>query len=347
MGKDTAAAGGIFDSAGESPINRNLLLMARTPHEQLVHFLSDLYSVEQQALAQMVSAPELAGDPVLAADFRKHYAETQQHAVLVGQRLEAHGGAPSAIKDAIMKLGGKGFLLFARLLPETPGRLAAHAYSYEAMEWAGYEMLIRFAEAAGDGETVEVARTIRDEERAMMERLEHGFDGAEQASHHDKKAEEMSGDLRKHIGEAHALESQGIQFLKKGEEIADNPELARVCSLNLDDSYKHADMLEERLEALETAPSGAKDAALGFGGLNWSLFFQAQSDTPAKLAAFAYAYEHLKIAGYELLLRTARRSGDAGTEQLCQTLIAEERTMAERLVGAFDSAVQATLAAVS
>ncbi len=61
-----------------------------------------------------------------------------------------------------MKLGGKGFLLFAGLQPETPGRLAAHAYSYEAMEWAGYEMLGRFAEAAGDTQTLDAARVIRD-----------------------------------------------------------------------------------------------------------------------------------------------------------------------------------------
>ena len=45
------------------------------------------------------------------------------------------------------------------------------------------------------------------------------------------------------------------------------------------------------------------------GGLNWGFFFQAQTDTPAKLAAFAYAYVHLKIAGYELLKRTALRAG--------------------------------------
>ena len=47
--------------------------MSRTPQEQLVHFLSDMYSVEQQALAQMVTAPKIAGDPSLADDFRLHH----------------------------------------------------------------------------------------------------------------------------------------------------------------------------------------------------------------------------------------------------------------------------------
>ncbi len=320
--------------------------MSRTPQEQLVIFLSDMYSVEQQALAQLVSAPDMAGDPGLAADFRLHHAETEQQAALVLARLEAHGESPSALKGLIMKLGGKGFLLFAGLQPETPGRLAAHAYSYEAMEWAGYEMLRRFAEHAGDAETADVARTIRDQERTMMDRLERGFDAAERVSHHDTPPEEMSAHVRKHLAEAHALESQAKQLLSKGKEIAGDPQLAEVCSQNLNAAHQHAQMLEQRLEALGTSPSSLKDSALALGGLNWSFFFKAQSDTPAKLAAFAYAYEHLKIGGYQLLHRTVRRAGDTESERLCEALLADENTMAERLTGTFDSAVGSTLAEV-
>ena len=317
--------------------------MARNAQEQLLHFLKDMYSVEQQALAQMVSAPELAGDPGLAADFRKHHGETEQQAALVLERLEAHGESPSAIQGAIMKLGGKGFLLFASVMPETPGRLAAHAYSYEAMEWAGYEMLARFARAASDAATADVARTIGAQERTMMERLEHGFDAAEQASHRDKPAEKMGDDLSMHLNEAHALESQGIRLLTKSENIADDPELSAACAKNLTESREHARLIEARLEELGTDTSGLKDTALAAGGLNWGFFFQAQSDTPAKLAAFAYAFEHLKIAGYELLLRTARRAGDPATEKLCENLLTSERVMAERVASAFDSAAAATL----
>jgi ferritin-like metal-binding protein YciE len=305
-----------------------------------------MYSVEQQALAQLVSAPDLAGDPELAAAFRQHYTETERQAALVLARLEAHGETPSALKDFIMKIGGKGFLAFARLQPETPGRLAAHAYSYEAMEWAGYEMLIRFAAANDDALTAEAARTIRDQERTMMKRLEAGFDAAEQASHRDTPAAEMGDHVRKHLAEAHALESQGIHLLAKSEDIAGDPQLAQACSRNLQESREHIERLEQRLEALGTAPSALKSGALAMGGLNWGYFFQAQSDTPAKLAAFAYAYEHLKIAGYELLRRSAQRAGDAETQQLCETLLTSEHAMAERLAGTFDSAAAATLAAV-
>jgi ferritin-like metal-binding protein YciE len=317
--------------------------MYHNTEKQLVDFLKDMYSVEQQALAQMVSAPKLADDPSLATAFSKHHAETEQQAALVLARLEAHGETPSAIQGAIMKLGGKGFLLFAGLQPETPGRLTAHAYAYEAMEWAGYEMLGRFAEAAGDTQTAAVARTIRDQERVMMERLESGFDAAEQASHRKTDPGKMDADIIKHINEAHALESQAIKLLSKSQDIAEDAELAAACRLNLADAHKHSDLLEQRLAALGGSSSSFKDAALALFGLNWGFFFQAQSDTPAKLAAFAYAFEHLKIAGYELLKRSARRAGDAETERLCESLVADEQSMVARLTGTFDSAAAATL----
>jgi len=321
--------------------------MSRTPHEQLVHFLSDMYSVEQQALAQMVSAPKLAGEPAIAADFREHHLETEQQAEAVRQRLEAHGGSPSAIKDAVMKLGGKGFLLFARVMPETPGRLVTHAYSYEAMEWAGYEMLIRFAEHAGDEETVAVAKAIRDQERAMMQRLERDFDAAEAVSHAELSPEKLSDHLQRHLAEVHAFESQSVALLEKSEQLAEASSVKAVYSEALAASQQHARLVEQRLDALGADRSRLIDAAMAAGGLNWGLFFQLQSDTPAKLAAFVYAFLHLEIGGYELLKRTARRGGDAETVQLCERILSEKIAAAERLTTTFDAAVQATLEAVA
>jgi ferritin-like metal-binding protein YciE len=317
--------------------------MSRTPQEQLVHYLSDMYSVEQQALAQMVSAPKMAGDPGLADSFRLHYSETEEQANLVRQRLEANGGSPSKIKDMIMKLGGKGFLLFARVMPETPGRLVVHSYSYEAMEWAGYEMLIRFAERAGDLETVAVGKAIRDQERAMMQRLERGFDAAEEASHAEVSNDKLLDHIVRHLAEVHAFESQNCQLLEKSENIAGSAKLASIYERDLNSIREHRKQVEKRLEALDTGSSKLMDSALAAGGLNWGLFFQAQSDTPAKLAAFVYAVLHLEIGGYEMLKRTARRGADEETAQLCDKLIGEKSGMAGRLTSAFDSAVEATL----
>ncbi len=46
---------------------------------------------------------------------------------------------------------GQGFALFAKFQPDTPGKLVAHAYSYEHMELAAYDLLGRMAERGGPG----------------------------------------------------------------------------------------------------------------------------------------------------------------------------------------------------
>src|SRR5205823_613559 len=49
--------------------------MAADIHEQLTKYLTDAHSIEQQALAQLRTAPDLAGDPEIAAAFRQHLTE--------------------------------------------------------------------------------------------------------------------------------------------------------------------------------------------------------------------------------------------------------------------------------
>src|SRR5205085_10350321 len=127
-------------------------------------------------------APDIAGDPGLERAFREHLTETEGHERVTRELLEARGEKPSRVKDTVMGVGGKGFLLFARLQPDTPGKLLAHALSYEGLEVASYELLLRVAERAGEQEVAETARAIRAEERAMIDRLEGCFDRAVEAS---------------------------------------------------------------------------------------------------------------------------------------------------------------------
>ena len=79
------------------------------------------------------------------------------------------------------------------------------------------------------------------------------------------------------------------------------------------------------------------------GGLNVGAFFAAQPDTPAKLAGFAFAFENLEIAAYELLGRVADRAGDADTVAAAQDILAQERRAAERIAGTWDAAADAAL----
>jgi ferritin-like metal-binding protein YciE len=313
---------------------------SRTLEDQLTKYLADVHALEVQALAQMRAAPELAGDPALERAFRDHCAETERHEALIRERLEARGETPSRIEDLLGAVSGKGFVLFARSQPDTPGKLAAHAFSYEHLELAAYDLLERVAERAGDAETAEVARRIRSEEDAMARRLAESWD----ATVIESLAANDRATLEKYLSDAHALEAQAVQLLQRGQKLG-GP-LAGLFAGHLAESRRHEDVIEARLRARDASPNAVKDAALRLGALNWGTFFQAQPDTPAKLAAFAYAFEHLEIGGYEQLLRVARRAGDAETVAAVEGILAEERAAAEKLYRAFADALDASLEAV-
>src|SRR5439155_1604365 len=162
------------------------------------------HSIEEQALQQLKGAPKASGDSGLADIFRDHLTETEGHERAIRARLEAHGEGANKLKDLLMKVGGTGFLLFARAQPDTPGK--------------------------------------------------------------------------------HLEETRG-----------------------------HQRLVEQRLDALGGDPSSVKDAAMRAGALSWGTFFETHPDTPGKLAAFAFAFEHLEIAAYEELKRVAQRVEDTDT----------------------------------
>ena len=154
----------------------------RDRDEQLVKYLADVHSIELQALAQLRAAPKIAGDERLCRAFERHLVETEDQERRVRERLEALGGKPSKLKDAAGAAGGWAMVAFAASQPDTPGKLVMHAYSYEHMELAAYELLKRLAERAGDEETARMAADIAAEEERMAERLEQCFDAAVEAS---------------------------------------------------------------------------------------------------------------------------------------------------------------------
>ena len=308
----------------------------RSPQEQLVKYLADAHSIEEQALTQLRAAPDIAGDERLAWIFREHLAETERHERLVRERLEAHDADPSRVKDLAGKAGGFGMVIFARGQPDTPGKLAAHAFSYEHMELAAYALLERAAKVAGDEETARVAREIAEEEQAMADRLEAAFDAAVEASLRDLNPDDLGEQLNKYLVDAHAIEQQAIQVLEAGPKLVEDDELARLFREHLEETRGHERRVAERLEQRGAKPSKTQDVLLRLGGLNIGAFFGAQGDTTPKLAGFAFAFEHLEIAAYELLKRVAKRAGDERTVALADAILAEERAAAQSIASTWD-----------
>lgn len=311
--------------------------------EQLTKYLTDVHSIERQALVQMKLAPKIAGEPNLALAFSNHETETQEHERLVREALERRDASPNLLKDAAGAITGVGFGAFAAVQPDTPGKLLAHAVSYEHMEEAAYQLLDLLAQRASDDDVAGVARTIEAQERGMADRLEGLYDQAVEASFQAKDASDPGEELDKYLADAHAIEQQATGLLEKGPSIAGHGELAAAFEHHLTETQGHVRLVDERLEARGASSSKLKDTAMKAGAMHWGVFFAAQPDTPAKLAAFAYAFEHLEIAAYELLRRVAERAGDAQTAQAASSILAEERAAAKTLASLFPQALEASL----
>jgi ferritin-like metal-binding protein YciE len=174
--------------------------------------------------------------------------------------------------------------------------------------------------------------------------LSGNWDAAVEASLESVGRDDLGEQLNKYLSDAHAIESQSHQMLTKAKDIGGHPDLEHDYAHHLEETVGQRKRLEERLEARGAGTNTIKDAAMRLGALNWGAFFAAQPDTPAKLAGFAFAFEHLEIAGYEQLRRVAERAGDTTTAGLAERIIAEERTAADKIAAHFDEAAAAALA---
>jgi ferritin-like metal-binding protein YciE len=313
--------------------------------EQLTKYLTDVHAIEQQALAQMHVAPGLAGDKEIAQAFSLHLSETEEHERLIRGLLQSRGASPSKLKDIAGMLSGHGFGLFAAFQPDTPGKLVAHAFSYEHMEEGTYDMLGTIATRAGDDATLAIARQIEAQEHVMGDRLVALFDRATEVALRDVEPENLDRQLNTYLSDAHAIEGQSLKLLERAVKLAEGTDLEQVHRQHLAESERHEQLLNERLKDRGSEPSTVKDAALRLGGVNLGGFFAAQPDTPAKLAVFLYAFEHLEIAAYELLGRVARRAGDDQTSELARRIVVEETDAARIVRALFSEALDATVGA--
>jgi ferritin-like metal-binding protein YciE len=317
--------------------------VATTVEQQLSIYLQDAHAIELQALEQVKRAPKIAGDPEIAKAFQDHIAQTERHRLYVEDRLLAREWRPVPQKDITGKMTGVAMALFARFAPDTPGKLVAHASSYERMELAAYDLLARLAERAGDSETVLTARMIAKDERAMAERLAGCFDRAVEASLRKLEPDELGEQLDKYLADVHAIEQQAAKLLEKAPKLAGADELAHAFEEHLEETHHHTQLVENRLLARGASRSSLKDAALRLGAFNLGIFLRVQIDTPVKLAGFAYAFEHLEIASYELLKRVATRVEDVETAAAADDILLQERAAAARVHELFDHALEASL----
>jgi ferritin-like metal-binding protein YciE len=150
--------------------------------EEVVKYLRDAHSLEAQALQLLETGPKIVGFDALAAVFREHFVQTQEHQRLVAERLEALDSGPSRLQAGAMRVGALNIGTFFKAQPDTPAKLAGFAYAFEALESGAYELLARTARRAGDDPTAALAQRILGEERAAAERVAGTWDAAVDAA---------------------------------------------------------------------------------------------------------------------------------------------------------------------
>lgn len=147
--------------------------------------------------------------------------------------------------------------------------------------------------------------------------------------------------LMRELLSVHAIEHQALRQLRRAPLIAGDERLAAVFLDHAAETEGSEERLRERLRA---HGSGVLDGSSERdGGIAMAVFAAGEPDTPAKLLAHAFAYEHLEIAACEQLRRRAEETAEEETAAIASRLGEESRRMADRLEGCFDLVLDASL----
>jgi ferritin-like metal-binding protein YciE len=147
-----------------------------TINDQLIKHIDEAHAMEQNVLRMLDGMISTTNDPEILQELEHHKVETEGHAQRMKQRLEAHGAAPSTVRQMTGILGALAKMPLDMVRQEKAGRNARDGYATEHMEIAAYELLKRVAQKAGDEETATACDEIIAQERAMAETIEQNWD---------------------------------------------------------------------------------------------------------------------------------------------------------------------------
>jgi ferritin-like metal-binding protein YciE len=153
-------------------------------------------------------------------------------------------------------------------------------------------------------------------------------------------AHDWNADLFSYLQDAHAMEEKSLQTLQAAVAVAGDPQLESLYQGHIMETQHHLELLKHRLETYDSSRSLLKDLGGRLAAVGVGAGLVAQPDTPAKLLAVAYAFEHFEIASYELLKRVAERAGDDDTVEMAEKILVNERQAAEKLAASYDLALE-------
>jgi ferritin-like metal-binding protein YciE len=156
-------------------------------------------------------------------------------------------------------------------------------------------------------------------------------------------SEQLKEQLVKHIDEAYAMEQNVLRMLDGMIQTTDDLEIKNELREHKLETERHADRMQQRLEAHSATPSMVKEATGIAGALMKSVLDLARGEKAGRNARDGYVTEHLEIASYQLLERIAERAGDEETAEAARQNRTDEEAMAKKLDAHWDKFAELSL----
>lgn len=311
--------------------------MAESVQDRINRYLQDAIAAErnfEQALSTFGSSGTQEPVQKLLSSFSEK-ARTQHQRLTA--LLESRGGSPSKAKTILAEL-----LAFTPLSAQA-GQGAAEkntqhlmiTFAAAAAEMAMYESLASAAEAAGETEVVQMARTLQAEEQDDYDRVWEILAGSAVASFATELAKEKDATERigtyliDAIAAEKSFETQLNGFAKETEGLR----ASTLFLLHAKETKMQYESLTMRLQNFGASPSATKTFLAHLFNMAPKVA-QIGHDEHERLTQdlmMAFAVENAEVAMYESLAVAARAIGDSATEELARKIQKEERATGEKL----------------
>jgi ferritin-like metal-binding protein YciE len=146
-------------------------------HEKLGDYIEDALALEESVVDQLDSMiGSVEKSPLLMEMLQRHRQTSRLQVDRLKTRLERLGRGTPVRK----RIEGMALTLIKNvsdvLRTDAPGKVGRDAYLLAQTQIAAYELLSRTASAAGDSETVDLARTHLDEDRKCADEVVEHWD---------------------------------------------------------------------------------------------------------------------------------------------------------------------------
>jgi ferritin-like metal-binding protein YciE len=240
------------------------------------------------------------------------------------------GGALPPLAGVRKEISGAAGTTKVGPLPGVPFDVVGLSFRYHAPFDGFVDVLERH------GQAFRGSATFRGREFGKFE-LKRIKTGGEMASQHQKEQ------LVKHIDEAYAMEQNVLRMLDGMIKTTEDPEIKDELRQHKLETERHAERMQQRLEAHSATPSMVKEAGGIAGALLKSVIDLTRGEKAGRNARDGYATEHLEIASYQLLERIAQQAGDEETAEAARENRKDEEAMAKKLDAHWDRFAELSL----